>query len=452
MLAKNDRVTLACDRLGAELEGVCTHEGMTVFAPGALPGERFEAQIVKVQPRYAFARVLRRLNDSPERHEPPCPVYAQCGGCAGQHMSYELTLEAKRRQVIDCLSRIGGLTIGDADVPPVLGADEPWHGRNKTSLPVSGAPDAPRLGFYRRRSHDVVEIADCPAAMNALPGVISAVKAWMMKNRVEPYNELTFSGLLRHVIARQTRKGDVLVLLAATSERLPDVKGLVSRLQNAVPGLKALHVSENRSRSNVILGRTCRKLWGDDAIVETLLGLQFEISPLSFFQVNTAQTERLYRCALDFAALQPGQTAVDAYAGAGTIALQMAKVAERVVGIEIVPQAVESARRNVQRNGITNAEFHTAAVEALLPQLVQDGLRPDVIVLDPPRKGVEPAVIDAVLQAAPKRVVYVSCHVPTQARDVAALAAGGYRFAGCQPVDLFCWAGGVENVLCLVRD
>lgn len=451
MLVKNQDISLTCERLGAEMEGICRYEGQAVFVAGALPGESFAAKVVQVRPQYAFARLMKLAAPSMDRRDPFCPAYVQCGGCSCQHMSYAATLSAKRSQVFDCLTRIGGLALSETDVPPVLGADKPTHCRNKTSLPVGGTAAKPLLGFYKRRSHDIVDIDDCPVTMGTLAPVITAVKSWMQESGVEPYNEETHRGLLRHVIVRSVRSGDVLVLLVATSEALPDVPKLIKRLQSAVSGFVALHMSENKMNNNVILGKTCTKLYGEDAIFETILGLSFEISPLSFFQVNPSQTEHLYQRAIDFAALAPGDTVVDAYAGAGTLSLCMAKACKRVIGLEIVPQAVESARRNAERNGIANVEFITASVEEKLPELVAQGLRPDVIVLDPPRKGVEPPVIEAILEAMPRRVVYVSCHVPTQARDVALLVAGGYRFAGCQPVDMFCYASGVENVLVLER-
>jgi len=451
-MEKNELLTLRCTRLGSELEGVCTHEGMTVFVAGALPGETVEAQVLKVHPTYAFAKLRRVLEPSPHRQEPPCPVYDKCGGCSGQHMTYAATLEAKRMQVFDCLTRIGGLTLSDADVPPVLGAADPWHCRNKTALPVGGTARQPELGFYRRRSHQIVPIEDCPVTMGKLSPVIRAVSRWMHIAHVQPYDETKASGLLRHVILRQSRSGESMVLLVATSPKLPETETLIRFLKQELPGFCALHLSVNKARNNVILGKDSRCLYGAEAIYETLLGHRFEIAPLSFFQVNPDQTERLYQCAIDLAHLQPGDTVVDAYAGAGTISLCMAPHVKKVIGIEIVPQAIEAARRNAAAGNIQNAEFHTAAVEDLLPVLVKGGLRPDVIMLDPPRKGVEPPVIDAVLKARPRRVVYVSCHVPTQARDIKLLCEGGYRFESCQPVDMFCWAGGVENVAVLTLD
>jgi len=452
MIQKNDTLTLRCERLGSELEGVCSHEGMAVFVPGVLPGEEAETLIVKTQPRYAFGKLLKVLAPSPNRAQPHCPVYDKCGGCSGQHMTYQATLEAKRMQVADCLTRIGGLSLKEEDVPPVIGAENPLHCRNKTSLPVGGTADAPELGFYRRRSHAIVPISDCPVAMGSLEGVISAVTGWMKSARVQPYNELTGKGLLRHVVTRITRKGDLMVILVATKQQLPQVENLIERLKKQAEGFCSLHLSVNSARNNVILGRTSQKLFGEDAVYEQLLGLTFEIPPLSFFQVNPDQTEKLYQTAIDFASLTPEDTVVDAYAGAGTISLCMAKKAKKVIGIEIVPQAIDGAKRNAKANGIENAEFHVAAVEDLLPKLVADGLRPDVIVLDPPRKGVEPEVVNAVLKARPRRVVYVSCHVPTQARDVKLLCEGGYKLEHCQPVDMFCYAGGVENVVSLILD
>lgn len=447
MIAKNQRMTLECTRFGSELEGVCDNEGMAVFVPGALPGERLEVLVTKVCPRYAFARLERVVTPSPDRVEPLCPAYRLCGGCDGQHIRYAAALAAKRAQVWDCLTRIGGLQLAEADVPPVVGMAEPWRFRNKTALPVGGTANEPRLGFYRRRSHQLVDVEDCPVSMARLGPMIAALKGWMRRAGVEPYDELTGKGLLRHAVLRTNRQGDAMLLLVATQAKLPDVPLLVSALQKALPGFKALHLSVNKARTNVILGSCSQKLWGEEAINETLLGLTFQISPLSFFQVNPEQTEKLYQKAIELAELEPGDTVVDAYAGAGTIALCMAAKAQRVVGIEIVPQAVDSARRNAEINHVVNVDFYADAVENRLPKLVAQGLRPDVVMLDPPRKGVEPPVIEAVLAAKPRKVVYVSCHVPTQARDVKLLAEGGYRFQACQPVDMFCHAGGVENVL-----
>lgn len=452
MIVKNQQLSLECTRLGSDLEGICDYDGQAVFVPGALAGEKIEALALKVYPRYAFAKLQGITVKSPDRAEPKCPAYALCGGCSGQHMTYQTTLDAKHSQVFDCLTRIGGLALSQADVPPVLGAENPWHCRNKTALPVGGSAGDPKLGFYRRRSHSIVPISGCGVAMGDLGSIIAIITDWMKQGHIAPYDELTGKGLLRHIVVRVSRNGSLMLVLVATQEKLPDIPYLIKEMGDKVAGFCALHISVNKSRTNVILGRSSKKLYGDDVILESLLGLTFEISPLSFFQVNPDQTEKLYQSAIDFADLKESDVVVDAYAGAGTIALCMAKKVSRVIGIEIVAQAVDSAKRNAKRNGIGNAEFHTAAVEDLLPQLVADGLRPDVVILDPPRKGVEPQVVQAVIAAKPRRVVYVSCHVPTQARDIKMLAEGGYRFEHCQPVDMFCYAGGVENVVSLVLE
>lgn len=326
MIQKNQRLRLSCERLGSELEGVCLKEGMPVFVPGVLPGEEADVLCVKVQPRYAFGRLMGVLTPSPDRVDPPCPVYDRCGGCSGQHMRYEATLAAKRVQVFDCLTRIGGLPLRSEDVPPVLGAEHPWHCRNKTALPVGGTADAPVLGFYRRRSHQIVPIDDCPVAMGGLTGVIAAVEEWMRAERVQPYDEATGRGLLRHVVTRVSRAGSLMVVLTATRAKLPGVPRLIELLNAHAQGFCSLHVSVNAERNNVILGRESHRLYGEDAIFETLLGLTFEMPPLSFFQVNPDQTERLYQTAVDFAALAPGDVAVDAYAGAGTLSLDLSLI------------------------------------------------------------------------------------------------------------------------------
>jgi len=451
-LQKNQIIRLSCERLGADLEGVCRHHGLTVFVPGILPGETCEARVLKTHASYAFAKIEQLHQPSPERRSPFCPVYGRCGGCGGQHMSYPLTLEAKRQQVFDGLTRIGGLPLAPDDVPPVLASDNPTHCRNKASLPVGGTAQNPVLGFYRRRSHDLIGLTDCPISLNDLSGVIASVEQWMREQGIAPYNERTHRGFLRHVVARSNRKGDMLAVLVATSDTLPAKDALVRLLARNIQGFKGLHISGNKAKGNVIFGPKSRKLYGEDAISETLLGLTFEITPLSFFQVNPDQTEVLYQTAIGFAAPSGEDTVVDAYAGAGTLSLCMAKRCKQVIGLEIVPQAVESAVRNAKNNGIGNAQFIQAAVEDALPKLVADGLHPDIVVLDPPRKGVEQAVIDALLAARPKRIIYVSCHVPTQARDIKLLTDGGYRFTACHPVDMFCYAGGVENVVCLERN
>jgi 23S rRNA (uracil1939-C5)-methyltransferase len=442
---KNQVVMVSCERLGAQMEGVCFYEGMALFVPFALPGEDISCRVVKVQKSHAFGKLLEVKNPSPFRQTPPCPVYLRCGGCASQHMTYEQTLHFKRVQVEDCFKHIGGLEV---TVPPVLGMADPWHYRNKTALPVGGEAGKPMIGFYSPRSHDIIDIASCPIANSGLNGVLKAVRGWMESYRIPPYQEETHTGLVRHVMARSSRQGEVMAVIVINGQDLPREKELLAALQKEVPTLKSLCLSVHTARSNVILGESYRVLWGQERLEDSLCGLKFSLSPLSFFQINPEQTEVLYKLALEFASLSGTETVADIYCGAGTISLLLAKKARRVIGLETVEAAVRDARENAIKNGAGNVEFLLGQAEVLLPKLVEEGLRPDVIVLDPPRKGVELPVIEAIALAQPKRVVYVSCNPATQARDAALFHQRGYRITRCQPVDMFCWTHGVENVLC----
>ena len=444
---KNEILTLNCDALGADMEGVCRADGMAVFVPGMLPGETAPVRIVKDSKRFAFGRLEGKpASPADIRREPDCPVYPRCGGCSCRHMTYEATLDAKRQQVQDCFQRIGKL---DVCVPPVLGMEHPAEYRNKTALPVGGTADAPCVGFFAPRSHAIIPIDRCQNAMPPADDVSRAVLDWMKANHVAPYQEETHTGLVRHIVTRVNRQHQALVTLAINGTSIPKAEDLWRALQPL--GVIGLVLNENREKTNVILGRTFRTLYGESTLKDVLCGLEFDLSPAAFFQVNPQQTEVLYQTALDFAELQPGDRLCDVYCGAGTISLMMAKHCKEVLGIEIVPQAIDNAKQNAQRNGIPNADFRCGAAEEVLPALVDEGLRPDVIVIDPPRKGVEPAVIDAIAKAAPRTVVYVSCNVATQARDAALLCERGYRLEKVQPVDMFCWTSGVECVARFTR-
>lgn len=441
-MKKNDVLTLTAQSLGADLEGVCRHEGMAVFVPGLLPGETAPVRIVKVQSRFAFGRMEGSPEEpSPARRTPDCPAYPRCGGCTGRHMSYRATLEAKRQQVQDCFQRIGHIEIA---VPPVLGMADPSAYRNKTALPLGGTVDAPQVGFFAPRSHALISISSCPNAMPPADTLCAAVLSWMQANHVAPYAEETHTGLLRHIVIRVNRQHQTMVTLVVNGSRLPQEQQLASALMEQ--GAVSVILNENRDRTNVILGRKFRTIAGASSLQDTLCGLTFDLSPAAFFQVNPAQTEVLYRTALDFAELLPTDRLCDVYCGAGTITLMMARHCRTALGIEIVPQAIENAKANAARNGIANADFRVGAAEDVLPRLVAEGLRPDVIVVDPPRKGLDEKVIRAMAKAAPRRIVYVSCNVATQARDAALLLQQGYQLDKVQPVDMFCWTSGVECV------
>ena len=446
-MQRNDVFTMTADNLGADMEGVCRHEGMAVFVPGMLPGETCRVRIVKVQSRFAFGRMESAPeNPSPLRREKDCPVFPRCGGCSCRHMTYQATLDAKRQQVQDCFRRIAHI---DTEVAPVIGMDDPCHYRNKTALPIGGTVEEPKAGFFAPRSHALIPIDDCPNAMEPANRLTRVFLSWMRENRVAPYQEESHTGLVRHLVIRVNRKGQAMVTVVVNGKQLPREKSLAERLMQN--GAVSVILNENREKTNVILGRSFRTIAGPDTLSDTLCGLQFELSPAAFFQVNPSQTEKLYQTALDFAQLRPEDTLCDVYCGAGTITLMMARHCRKALGIEIVPQAIDNAIDNARRNGVTNAEFRVGAAEETLPRLVAEGLRPDVIVVDPPRKGLEPAVIDAMAKAAPRRIVYVSCNVATQARDAALLQAAGYCLERVQPVDMFCWTSGVETVMLLSK-
>ena len=446
-MQKNDVFVMTADGLGADMEGVCHHEGMAVFVPGLLPGETAPVRIVKVQSRFAFGRMeASPETPAPIRRSPDCPAYPRCGGCTCRHMTYQATLEAKRQQVADCFQRIGHIEV---EVPPVLGMEDPSAYRNKTALPIGGAPEAPLAGFFAPRSHALVPVQHCPNAMPPANALCRALLEWMKTFRIPPYREAEHKGLVRHLVVRVNRKGQAMATVVVNGARLPREAELVQALREA--GASSVVLNENSDKTNVILGPRYRTLFGPATLQDELCGLIFELSPAAFFQVNPVQTERLYQTVLDFAGLHPEDTLCDVYCGAGTITLMMARHCRQALGIEIVPQAIENAQENARRNGIDNARFIAGAAEDALPRLIAQGLRPDVIVVDPPRKGLAPAVIHAMADAAPRRLVYVSCNVATQARDAALLEQAGFHIERVQPVDMFCWTSGVETVMLLSK-
>lgn len=450
MLRRNDVFEMTCEGFGQDAQGVCRHEGMAVFVPGLLPGERAKVRIVKPEKRYAFGRVEALLSASPNRQEPFCPIYRRCGGCSCQHMTYDTSLRFKQDQVQQLLARVGGL---DAAVPPVLGMELPFAYRNKGAYPVGEINGEPVCGFFAPRSHDLIPLPACGCRIQGEDShaATQAVLAWMKQTGARAYDETTGKGLVRHIMTRSTTSGGLMVVLVATRRDIPGRELLIRLLREAVPDLLSLCLCVNGRRTNVILSDEIHVLWGEPVMEDTLCGLRFSVSPLSFFQVNPVQTERLYALALGYAQLTGAETVVDAYCGAGTISLMLAQKARRVIGIEIVEPAIENARENAARNGISNAEFIVGATEDVLPRLVEGGLRPDVVVIDPPRKGCEEAVLRAILAARPRRVVYVSCGAPTLARDAKILREGGYQAEAVRCVDMFCWTGAVETVMCFSK-
>lgn len=442
-LEKNNIYTARIEGYSSEGLGIARIDGQVVFVHGAVRGELCRVLVMKVLKNAAFGKVTELLEPSPERREPDCPYYGRCGGCDFRHLSYREELWAKRQRVQDALTRLGG---SDVEVEEILGAADPLYYRNKSQYPVS----AGKVGFYRARTHDVVDIEHCLIQKPQADAAAAALRDYMRDFAVPSYDEKTGRGLLRHLYVRTNRRGESLVCVLANGERLPHEEELVGRLRRAVPDCVGVVLGVNTRRGNTILGERYRTLWGADTLEDELCGLTFRLSVPSFYQVNRDQAEVLYRKAVEYAGLTGGELVVDLYCGAGTITQVMAGGAGRVIGAEIVPEAIEDARENARRNGIENVEFFCGDAAQLAADFAGRGLRPDVICVDPPRKGLAPEVIAAAAQMAPQRVVYVSCDPGTLGRDVKRFAEYGYRVQRAAACDLFPGTRHVETVCLLV--
>ena len=443
-LEKNNIYTARIEGYSSEGLGIARIDGQVVFVHGAVRGELCRVLVMKVLKNAAFGKVTELLEPSPERREPDCPYYGRCGGCDFRHLSYREELWAKRQRVQDALTRLGG---SDVEVEEILGAADPLYYRNKSQYPVS----AGKVGFYRARTHDVVDIEHCLIQKPQADAAAAALRDYMRDFAVPSYDEKTGRGLLRHLYVRTNRQGESLVCVLANGERLPHKEELVGRLRRAVPDCVGVVLGVNTRRGNTILGERYRTLWGADTLEDELCGLTFRLSVPSFYQVNRDQAEVLYRKAVEYAGLTGGELVVDLYCGAGTITQVMAGGAGRVIGAEIVPEAIEDARENARRNGIENVEFFCGDAAQLAADFAGRGLRPDVICVDPPRKGLAPEVIAAAAQMAPQRVVYVSCDPGTLGRDVKRFAEYGYRVQRAAACDLFPGTRHVETVVLLSK-
>ena len=444
-LKKNEIHTVRIEGYADGGAGVARIGGRVVFVSGALRGEQVRALILKVNKSVAFAKTAEILEPSPHRVTPDCPYFPRCGGCTYRHMDYEEELWLKRQRVQDALRRIGGC---DVTVEGILGAADTLRYRNKSIWPVSPAG---AVGFYRARSHEVVDAAHCLLVHPAAEAAADALRRWMARYRVPGYDETTGEGLIRHLFVRNNAAGATLLCVAANADALPRERELVETRRAACPDAAGVVLNTNTRRTNVVLGETYRALWGADRLEDTLCGLRLRLSVPSFYQVNRDQCERLYAEAAEFAALTGRETLLDLYCGAGTIGLSMARQAKRVVGAEVVPEAVEDARENAARNGIGNAEFFCGDATAVAEKLAKDGLRPDVVTVDPPRKGLAEETVRSVADMAPQRVVYVSCDPATLGRDVKRFAALGYIASRAVAVDMFPRADHVETVALLSK-
>ncbi|MGN1030562.1 MAG: 23S rRNA (uracil(1939)-C(5))-methyltransferase RlmD [Butyricicoccaceae bacterium] len=422
---------------------------MVVFVPGGAVGDQCDIRIVKLAKNHAFGRIERVFISSRNRIEPECPHAAKCGGCCYWHINYEEELRAKQQKVVDAMKRIGSVSLQPEGI---CGSDQIYHYRNKAQYPVGQSDGEIITGFYRARSHDIIPTDSCLIQTELADSLASCVRQWMTEYKVLPYNEKTGIGLIRHIYVRTGfATGQVLLCIVAKSAKLPNAGALITAARRAVPGLCSIVVNVNNKPGNAILGPKYVTLWGTGFLEDVLCGNRFRISPASFYQVNRAQAERLYQCALQYAELDDTKTALDLYCGVGTITLALASCCKSVIGAEIIPQAVENAKENARLNRIANAEFFCGDAGQTAQMLAQRGLTPDVIVVDPPRKGLDDNTIDAVVTMAPPKVVYVSCDPATLARDVKKFSALGYDVKKYKVFDLFPRTSHVETVVLMSR-
>ncbi len=445
---KNDLVTGVIEVYTAEGMGVLRDGGMAVFVPGTARGDRCAVRIVKVLKNRAYGRVEELIEPSEHRVQPACPVFARCGGCDFQHLSYDEELWLKRRRVEDALRRLGRF---DAKVPPVVPSPQIAGYRNKAIFPFGRQDGRAVFGFYRSRSHQIVPITSCLIQDSRAAALAGAVCRWADENKVSEYNEDTGKGFLRSVFVRTGEQGSQLCLISRTA-RVPAAGRLVELCRAVCPDLCGVLVSVNADKTNRLMGREVFALWGEERLRDRLGPWEFWLSPLSFYQVNHRQAEALYREAVDMAGLDKTQTALDLFCGIGTITLHLAERAGRAIGAEIVPQAVRDAQRSAERAGADNVRFLCADAGQAAGKLAAEGLRPDVVVVDPPRKGVDRPTIDAILQMAPARVVYIACDCASLARDGALLRdEGGYVLRRVRAFDMFPRTANVEVAALLER-
>lgn len=448
MLKKNDRINLKIESCSSNGSGVGRYNGMAIFVPATAIGDEITAHILKTKKTYAFAKVESVINPSADRIEPECPVYLKCGGCVFSHMTYDAEKKIKADHVAECFRRIGGVNPG---FEPIIGGDTSYRYRNKAQYPVAEENGEIRTGFYSPHSHRVVHCPDCLLQPSEFEGILGVFSDYVKKFNVSVYDETKHKGILRHIYIRKgSASGEIMVCAVINGKTLPAEDKLVEMLLEKEPQIRSVIINSNTKDTNVILGDKCRTLWGSDTITDILCGLKFRISPLSFYQVNRNQAEKLYNKAAEYANLTGDETVFDLYCGAGTIGLSMAHKAKEIIGVEIVPEAIEDAKVNAEINGITNSRFICGDAAEAAEILKNEGIRPEVIILDPPRKGCSPEMLKTAAEMEPDRIVYVSCDPATLARDCGIFADLGYTAVKATPVDMFPGTGHVETV-CLLK-
>lgn len=450
-MKKNDLIPLTITGITSEGSGVGRHDGMVIFVANSAVGDELTVRIIKTSKTYCIGKIETIDTPSPQRIDSDCPVFTQCGGCVFRHISYESELALKQQRVADAFQRVGGFST--LPLQPIVGAKKTDRYRNKAQLPIGRNRDGqPILGFYANRTHRIVSCNDCALQPVEFQGAIQAFQQWLLSSGETIYDETTHQGKLRHLYLREGSKtGERMVCIVANGTSLRKESQLIQLLREQVPGLQSVVLNTNRDKTNVILGKEYRTLWGSDTITDELCGLRFQIAPASFYQVNRDQAERLYEIAADDSALTGEEILLDLYCGTGTIGLTMAHKAKQLIGVEIIPEAIENAKENARQNHIQNSEFFCGDAGKAARTLQKRGLRPHVVILDPPRKGCSPDVLETVCQMAPDRIVYVSCDPATLARDVKLLCEKGYALQKVTPVDLFPRTSHVETVCLLSR-
>jgi 23S rRNA (uracil1939-C5)-methyltransferase len=446
---KNEYIDVVFEDLTHDGAGVAKVDGYPLFVPNGLPGEKAKVKVIKTNKGYGFGRLIELYEKSPFRVEIPGSEAHKYGGCQLEHISYEGQLKYKENQVRQVLTRIGKLE--DVTIHPILGMETPWHYRNKAQVPVGEKDGKLIAGFFKPRSHEIVDTDESLIQIPEVNEAVQTVKEICSELNIPAYHEESHKGVLRHIMARYGKKtGELMVVIITRTADLPQKNKLVEQIIAHLPKVKSIVHNVNSKRTNVILGEKTSILWGNEVIYDYIGNVKFAISALSFYQVNPDQTQVLYEKALEYADLNGEETVIDAYCGIGTISLFLAQKARKVFGVEIVPEAIEDAKRNAKLNGITNAEFAAGEAEVVIPKGYKEGNAADVLVVDPPRKGCDEALLQTIIEMKPKKVVYVSCNSATLARDLRILEDGGYRTVEVQPVDMFPQTTHVECVSQLI--
>lgn len=448
---KNDRIEVTIEDISETGEGIGKTDGFTWFIKDTVIGDKVEAKAMKIKKSYGFARLEKILEPSLNRTEPRCPVARQCGGCQLQAMTYEEQLRFKERKIYNNITRIGGFT--EVPMLPIMGMENPWRYRNKAQFPWGTDKEGNIItGFYAGRTHTIISTGDCLLGIEENGEILRRIKAYMETYQIRPYEEESQKGIMRHTLIRKGFKtGEIMVCQVINGTELPYSQEFVESLLE-VPGMKSISINKNQEKTNVILGTEVETLYGPGTITDYIGNVKYRISPLSFYQVNPVQTEKLYGTALEYAGLTGAETVWDLYCGIGTISLFLAQKAKKVYGVEIIPQAIEDARENAKINGIDNVEFFVGKAEEVLPeQYEKNHICADVIVIDPPRKGCDEVCLDTIVKMAPMRVVYVSCDSATLARDMRYLADRGYEVGKVRGCDMFGMSGHCESIVLLQR-